>query len=205
MFLKILQKFTGKHLCQGSFFNKVVGLRPATLLKKRLWHRCFLVNFVKFLNTPFFIVHLWWLLLKAIATLFSIGKASRNRVSYFSSLFLDKAKASIIVSGVIWCAKYVETTVFFGKRSKRFFQLSDQWSIMQYLNFVSEKIFFSAVSIYGLLFLRGFWRLLINCLNNKRSNFSFITAHYFTSTVFIFFTLTYCTDTSRLWKYFYLL
>ena len=25
------------------------GLRPATLLKKRLWHRCFPVNFVKFL------------------------------------------------------------------------------------------------------------------------------------------------------------
>ena len=29
---------------------------------------------------------------------------------------------------------------------------------MQYLNFVSEKTFFSAVSIYGLLFLRAFWR-----------------------------------------------
>ena len=29
-------KFTGKHLCQGLFFNKVVGLRPATLLKKTL-------------------------------------------------------------------------------------------------------------------------------------------------------------------------
>ena len=28
-------------------------LRPATLLKKRLWHWCFLVNFVKFLGTPF--------------------------------------------------------------------------------------------------------------------------------------------------------
>ena len=27
--------------------------RPATLLKKRLWHRCFPVNFVKFLRTPF--------------------------------------------------------------------------------------------------------------------------------------------------------
>ena len=26
---------------------------PATLLKKRLWHRCFPVNFVKFLRTPF--------------------------------------------------------------------------------------------------------------------------------------------------------
>ena len=28
-------------------------LRHATLLKKRLWHRCFPVNFVKFLRTPF--------------------------------------------------------------------------------------------------------------------------------------------------------
>ena len=26
---------------------------PATLLKKRLWHRCFPVNFMKFLRTPF--------------------------------------------------------------------------------------------------------------------------------------------------------
>ena len=31
----------------------VLGLRPATLLKKRLWHRCFPVNFAKFLRTPF--------------------------------------------------------------------------------------------------------------------------------------------------------
>ena len=46
-------KFTGKHLCQSLFFNKVAGLRPATLLKKRLWHRCFPVNFAKFLRTPF--------------------------------------------------------------------------------------------------------------------------------------------------------
>ena len=29
-------KFTGKHLCQSLFFNKIAGLRPATLLKKRL-------------------------------------------------------------------------------------------------------------------------------------------------------------------------
>ena len=45
-------KFTGKDLCQSIFFNKVTGLRPATLLKKRLWHRCFPVNFEKFLRTP---------------------------------------------------------------------------------------------------------------------------------------------------------
>ena len=35
---------------------------PATLLKKRLWHRSFPVNFAIFLRTPFFIEHLWWLL-----------------------------------------------------------------------------------------------------------------------------------------------
>ena len=56
-------KFTGKHLCQSFFLNKVAGFRPATLLKKRLLHICFPVNFVKFLRTPFFIEHLWWLLL----------------------------------------------------------------------------------------------------------------------------------------------
>ena len=39
-------------------------LRPATLLKKRLWHRCFPVDFGKFLRAPFLIEHLRWLLLK---------------------------------------------------------------------------------------------------------------------------------------------
>ena len=36
---------------------------PATLLKRRLWHRCFPMNFAKFLRTSFFTEHLWWLLL----------------------------------------------------------------------------------------------------------------------------------------------
>ena len=35
-----------------------------SFLKKRLWHRCFPVNFVKFLRTSFLKEHLWWLLLK---------------------------------------------------------------------------------------------------------------------------------------------
>ena len=46
-------KFTGKHLCQTLFFNKVTCLRPAFLLKKRLCLRCFPMNSVKFLRTPF--------------------------------------------------------------------------------------------------------------------------------------------------------
>ena len=40
-------------------FNKVAGLRSTTLFKKRLWHRCFPVNFVTFLRTPFFTEHIW--------------------------------------------------------------------------------------------------------------------------------------------------
>ena len=50
--LRDFTKFTGKHLCQSLFFGKVAGLR----------HRCFTVNFVKFLKTPFYIVHLCRLL-----------------------------------------------------------------------------------------------------------------------------------------------
>ena len=49
-------KFTGKRLCHSLFFNKVAGLRPATLLKKKLWHGCFSVNFLKFLRTSFFLL-----------------------------------------------------------------------------------------------------------------------------------------------------
>ena len=46
--LRNFAKFTGKHLCQGLFFNK---------------KRCFPVNFAKFLRTPFLTEHLQWLLL----------------------------------------------------------------------------------------------------------------------------------------------
>ena len=50
---KNFTKLTRKHLCQSLFFNKVPGLRPATLLKKRFRHRYFPVNFAKLLRTPF--------------------------------------------------------------------------------------------------------------------------------------------------------
>ena len=51
--LRNFAKFTGKHLWQSLFLNKVAGLRPTSLLKKSLWHRCFSANFAKFLRTPF--------------------------------------------------------------------------------------------------------------------------------------------------------
>ena len=45
--LKNFSKFTGKRLCQSLFFNK-----------KRLWHRCFLVNFCKISKSNLLIEHL---------------------------------------------------------------------------------------------------------------------------------------------------
>ena len=51
--LKNFAKFTGKRLYQSLLFDKVADLRPATLLEKRFWHKCFPVNFEKFLITSY--------------------------------------------------------------------------------------------------------------------------------------------------------
>ena len=56
-FLKISQH-SQVNTCVSLFFDKVAGLRPANLLRKRLWHRCFPMNFVKFLRTSFVIEHI---------------------------------------------------------------------------------------------------------------------------------------------------
>ena len=47
---------TQSSIYDGVFFEKIGnGQKPATLLKKWLWHRCFPVNFAKFLN-----ITLYW-------------------------------------------------------------------------------------------------------------------------------------------------
>ena len=51
-------RFTPRQSTRSSF-------RPATLLKRRLSHRCFPVNFAKFLRTAFFTEQLGWLLLES--------------------------------------------------------------------------------------------------------------------------------------------
>ena len=57
------QNTSGSSLSRGVLAKLVAGIRPGTLLKKRLLHSCFPVSFVKFLRTPpFYIEHLWWLL-----------------------------------------------------------------------------------------------------------------------------------------------
>ena len=72
--LKNFAKFTGKHLCQSLFFNKVAGLRPVK----------FPVNFAKFLR-PFFMEHLWWVLVKFISNAVLNCKKYFPSFSYFAT------------------------------------------------------------------------------------------------------------------------
>ena len=64
-FWKFLKIYRKTHVPESLFSH---SLRPATLLKERLWHRCFLVNFEKILRTPFLTGHLRWLLLFVLNT-----------------------------------------------------------------------------------------------------------------------------------------
>ena len=50
--LKNFTLFTGKHLCWSLSLIKLQGLQPSNFIKKRLQHRSFPVNNVKFLRTP---------------------------------------------------------------------------------------------------------------------------------------------------------
>ena len=55
VFLKLLQNLQENTSARVSFLIK---LQASTLLKMRPWHKCFPVNFAKFLRTLFFIKHL---------------------------------------------------------------------------------------------------------------------------------------------------
>ena len=52
--LRNFAKFTGKHLYQSLFFNKVAGLRPATLFKKETLAQVFCCEFCEISKDTFF-------------------------------------------------------------------------------------------------------------------------------------------------------
>ena len=89
-------KFAVKHLFQSLFFNKVAGLRLATLLKKKLWLRCFPVNFENFLRRPFLAEHLRWLLSSGV-TISEINWLSVR--DCFMSLALESISVFSFLSG----------------------------------------------------------------------------------------------------------
>ena len=52
VFLKILHN-SQENTCARVSFLKKLQAEACVFIKKRLWHRCFRVNFTKFLRTPF--------------------------------------------------------------------------------------------------------------------------------------------------------
>ena len=72
-------------MCQSLFFNKVADLTPAALLKKKLWHRYFPVNFVKFLRTTFLQNTSRRLLLKTKIFMATIS-VQTNKKSFFTNV-----------------------------------------------------------------------------------------------------------------------
>ena len=118
-------KFTGKHLCQSLFFNKVAGLSLQTLLKKRLWYSCFPVNFAKFLRTLFLTEHLQWLLLnhlimftKGFCQSYFVAKSMNVIKNHFFSGFVTDGVTSILRKK--YCVKHLvfaECAKFRGSRA----------------------------------------------------------------------------------------
>ena len=56
--LKKFTKFSGKGFCRSFFLNKSIGLQLAYLLQKRVLHKCYPMDFMKFLWNVFFEEHL---------------------------------------------------------------------------------------------------------------------------------------------------
>ena len=64
-----IQKQPPEVFCEKVFLEISQNSQESTCARVSFlikWHRCFPVNFVKFLKTPFFKEHLWWLLLNVI-------------------------------------------------------------------------------------------------------------------------------------------
>ena len=92
IFLPIL-----KNICERLLLH--LWVRPATLLKNKLQHKCFPVNFAKFLRTPFSKEHLrWWLLVLKQGILLTL----RSNVFLFGNRFsLQYCSGTLMVSSYV--------------------------------------------------------------------------------------------------------
>ena len=161
--LRNFAKFTGKHLCpQG----------PATLLKKRLWHRSFPVNFAKFLRIPFVTEHL------RPATLLKRTLAQVFCCEFSKNTFCYRTPA---VPASVWCRRKVAGVKIEKLKGFiiKYYNISKTYSVQFHL--------FYLVSLsYFYFFIHGFQSLILHKLKstlncwlklNKDNNRSFSVAY----------------------------
>ena len=114
---------------------------PATLLKKRLWHGCFLVNFAKFLRTYFLCNTSGPLLLKSFLQFYMKLRATRIQYSQRKRSFLKSPKIFLLLF------------LFLHRSYQNFLKLLsikiDKYEIGK-LKMVSMKIMYSLVRYIGL-------------------------------------------------------
>ena len=111
---RYLAKFTRKHLSLSLFFNKVAGLRPA----KRLWRRCFPVNFSKYLRSQKWVTnHCYWI------CFFYHGWNIVNIVSKFGPIF------------TLWRHKDCKISTFWKNNGRKIFY-NKKYTLFQVWNFL---------------------------------------------------------------------
>ena len=80
-------------------FNKAAGLRPATLLKKKLWRRCFPMSFARFLRTSFYRTPLGDCFWSSNYSLFFYGDLYRR---FYILLSSERKAGNLICRILIW-------------------------------------------------------------------------------------------------------
>ena len=149
-------------------FNKVTGLSPATLFKKRLWHRCFPVNFAKFLRTPFFTEHLWWLLLKDLSGihfretypwfwfLTTLTKTQfQNTLTYQNLFRLNIFAVYFQLKPIVFTVHIFSITIFFLYQTK---------VIFAFMKRIVDHFYHKYVIDYWFFQVENFWLVCLNLI-----------------------------------------
>ena len=103
VFVQNFQNWQENTCAKFTFFNKVAGLWPATLLRKRLWHRCFPVNFARFLRTPFFLEHLWLLFPhQSISPKYIIPKYKYPQNKYHTQVYISSQSNVNVIAKLLY-------------------------------------------------------------------------------------------------------
>ena len=128
--LRNFSKFTGKHLCQSSFLIKL-DFNLQLYFTKRFWHKCFSVNFPKFLRKHFLQNNSGRQLLQIHVTLCSTYLMNdKNYTIYFLTICFYR----LCVVRLIYFCRFADFKLQRNKVKKRKFS----FAVMQ--NFETEFI-----------------------------------------------------------------
>ena len=95
--------FTGKHLCQSLFFNKVGGL-AWNCIKKETLVQVLSYEFCEIFKNTFFTEHLWWLLLKL--NIYTLAAISFKLFAFSKLNVTCNYKKSLVFNGSLRQTRY---------------------------------------------------------------------------------------------------